>query len=57
MKTYDNLFEVFAKRGFAYEAMIQKQLYKMGLANTDKTAGASNRADVLFVHKGKEHVF
>ncbi|MAL45954.1 hypothetical protein [Hyphomonas sp.] len=55
MKTYDNLFEVFAKRGFAYEAMIQKQLYKMGLANTDKTAGASNRADVLFVHKGKEH--
>jgi hypothetical protein len=47
--------EAYAKRGFAYEGKIQKQLYAMGLANTDKTAGASNRADVVFTHRGKEH--
>ena len=56
MKSYRELqLEVFAKRGFAYEARIQKQLFDMGFAKTDKTAGSSNRADVLFTHKGKEH--
>ena len=56
MKSYRELqLEVYAKRGFAYEARIQKQLFDMGFAETDKTAGSSNRADVLFTHKGKEH--
>ncbi len=52
-KTY--LKERYAQRGFNYEARIQIGLYNAGYADTDKTAGSSNRADVLFLHKGKEY--
>ena len=55
MRSYEKLFEGFAKAAFDYEALIQKGLYKMGFANTTKTAGSTNRADVVFTHKGKEH--
>ena len=52
-KTY--LKERHAKKGFKYEKHIQRSLYNAGFANTNKTAGSSNRADALFLHKGKEH--
>ncbi len=44
-----------AKKGFDYEKKIQVGLFKHGHAKTKATAGASNRADVVFLHKGKEH--
>ncbi len=51
-KTY--LKEGYAKSGFNYEARIQTGLYEAGYAITNKTAGSSNKADVLFLYKGKE---
>lgn len=56
MKSFKKyLKERFAKKGFKYEARIQIGLYNAGFADTNKTAGSSNRADALFLYKGKEH--
>lgn len=44
-----------AKAGFDYEKKIQVGLFKAGYAKTKATAGSTNRADVVFLHKGKEY--
>jgi len=44
-----------AKAGFDYEKKIQVGLFKAGYAKTKDTAGSTNRADVVFLHKRKEH--
>ena len=44
-----------AKAGFDYEKKIQVGLFKAGYAKTKATAGSTNRADVVFLHRGKEH--
>ena len=50
-------FKTYLKdgKGEEYEARIQTGLYNAGYAVTNKTAGSSNRADGVFLHKKKEH--
>ena len=56
MKSFEHyLLEAHATKAFKYEGKIQRGLYRLGYANTKKTAGSTNRADVVFLHKGKEH--